>query len=133
MFVEGRSIEGITSPLICEEVDVPLNVRIVKPAGKFLRKVEEKARETGDLDVLSRADLEIIALALQKKGVLVTNDFAVQNVAEALGIEVEKLGKGIRKIIRWEWYCPACGRRYERKGICEVCGTELKRRPKAQG
>ena len=132
MFVEGRNIEGITSPLICEEVDVPLNVRVVKPAGEFVRKVEEKAEETGDLDVLSRADIEIIALALQEKGVLVTNDFAVQNVAEALGIKVEKLGKGIRKRIRWEWYCPACGRRYKRKGICEVCGTELKRRPRSR-
>jgi len=73
------------------------------------------------------------ALALEIGGKVATNDFAVQNVAEALGIEFIPVGKRIRRKIEWEWYCPACGRRYGKKGICEFCGTKLKRRPKSPG
>lgn len=133
VFVEGRAVEGITTPAVAEEVRIPPTIEVRKPSEKCVRVVKEKARETGDLDVLSRADIEVLALALEIGGKVATNDFAVQNVAEALGIEFIPVGKRIRRKIEWEWYCPACGRRYGKKGICEFCGTKLKRRPKSPG
>ena len=106
-------------------------MNILEPSEDSLRKVIEAAEETGDLEVLSEADIELLALALELNATVVTNDFAVQNVAEKLGLEWEGIGKSIRRFIQWEWYCPGCKRVYERKGKCEFCGLELKRRPKS--
>lgn len=47
----------------------------------------ETAQKSGDLPVLSHADIEAIALALPKSATLVTDDYAMQNVAEYLGIK----------------------------------------------
>ncbi|MCH2439853.1 MAG: hypothetical protein MK220_00750, partial [Candidatus Poseidoniia archaeon] len=45
-----------------------------------LEQVETAAQETGDAGVLSPVDLELLALALERKATLVTDDFAMQNV-----------------------------------------------------
>ncbi len=128
-FIEGRDLNGVTAPAVAEETEVPPVVEIIAPAPENIKKVEKAAEATGDLDVLSRADVEVLALALQTGGAVVTNDFAVQNVAKKLGVEVEASGKQIKKEIKWVWYCPACGWKRRRKGVCERCGTETKRRP----
>ncbi|HDR53241.1 MAG TPA: hypothetical protein ENN60_01010 [archaeon] len=137
VFVEGRVATGVTTPGVAREARLPPEglpgVEIMAPGGRWLEKARATAQKTGDLDVLSPADLEVVALALEIGGIVVTSDFAVQNVARAAGLEVEPLGKSIRKGIEWAWYCPACGRttpRGGRKGECGVCGTEMKRRPR---
>ncbi len=136
VFIEGRSLHGFTVPAVVEEVGesrIPPTVEVIKPKKEFLEKVVETARKTGDLDVLSRADIELLALALQLKAKLVTDDFAIQNVAKILEIEVEPISKSIKKVLKWIWYCPVCGGTYTRKGVCEFCGVELKRRPANKG
>jgi UPF0271 protein len=107
-----------------------------KPA--TIMKVEEVARKTNDRKYLSNSDLSILALALDliEEGwnpVILTDDFSIQNVAKVLGIEYASIAtRGIRKVINWKLYCPACGRRYEDEKIseCKVCGTKLKRKPR---
>lgn len=128
--IEGAAGEGVTGPGVAGETEVPATVNVVEPKKEFVTRVEQAARETGDLDVLSRADAEVLALALQLGAVLVSNDYAVQNVASRLGIEWQGTRGGMEREIEWEWYCPACGRRYARRQECVVCGTETKRRPK---
>jgi UPF0271 protein len=128
-FIENDRVEGVTTPSVAREADVPAHVEVREPGDDAKRRVREAARSSGDLDVLSRADVDVLALALETGGTLVTNDFAVQNVASRLGVKWEGQGKAIDRQITWTWYCPACGRTSARKGPCPVCGTETKRRP----
>ena len=64
---------------------------------------------------------------------IVTDDYAIQNVANQMGVEFASLMTfGIKFRLYWIKYCPACHRKYPsdyRFKHCKVCGTELKRRP----
>lgn len=134
-FIESSFIKGITTPGVAKETKIPADIEIREPRKDSIKAIEIVARETGDLDVLSKADREVLALAYETKATLVTNDFAVQNVASKMEIDWESTEKGISRNIKWEWYCPACwkkaqdARKRSRKGVCEFCGTETKRRP----
>ena len=90
------------------------------------------ARETGDYAKLSEADISIIALALQLGIMLVTNDYAVANVATTLKIPVKSVaGKGITHTRRWIAYCSACGRAFGPNAKeCRFCGNRLRRKYK---
>jgi len=107
-------------------------LQIVNSDRKSIQKVVAAARETGDYAKLSEADISIIALALQFAIVLVTNDFAVANVASTLKIPVKSVsGKGIRQTRRWIAYCSACGRAFGPNAIeCRLCGNRLRRKYK---
>jgi len=64
-------------------------LRIRSPTSASLEEVAEKARVLGDRVVLSKADTGVLALALElrsegKTPVIVSDDYAVQNVAEGL-------------------------------------------------
>jgi len=102
-----------------------------------LRVVEETSSKVGDVGVLSKADREVLALALDLREsgllpVIVTDDYAIQNVSETLGVEHASLSTfGIAQKFDWIYYCPACFRRYKLEDAerpCRVCGTRLKRK-----
>lgn len=112
-------------------------MKIQPPTVDSLTEVTNQAKLQGDRLVLSKADSSILALAvdLKKNGkipIIVSDDYAVQNVAEGLGIEYQSLSSlGIRQKYKWIYYCPACFKRYltgDTK-ICSVCGTKLRRKP----
>jgi endoribonuclease Nob1 len=107
-------------------------LQIVNSDRKSIQKVVAAARETGDYVKLSEADISIIALALQLEIVLVTNDYAVANVATILKIPVKSAaGKGIRQTRRWIAYCSACGRAFGPNAKeCRLCGNRLRRKYK---
>jgi UPF0271 protein len=105
-----------------------LTVRV--PAPRYLAAVSLAAQKTGDSDVLSAADRDLLALALELGGSLLTDDFAVQNVAQALGITVVPLRERRAAAIRWKFRCTGCGRYYQGGGECPVCGAIIKRRLK---
>lgn len=99
---------------------------------KNIEKVVAAARRTGDYQKLSEADISIIALALQLKIVLVTNDYAVANVATTLKIPVKSVAsKGITHTRRWIAYCSACSRAFGPNAKeCRLCGNRLRRKYK---
>jgi len=112
-------------------------LKIQIPSKSSLTEVSNKARTLGDKVVLSGTDTSILALALDlskegKAPVIVSDDYAVQNVAEELKLTYQSLATlGIREKFNWIFYCPACFKRYpsgERQD-CVVCGTKLKRKP----
>ena len=131
-FVESSFLKGVTAPGVAKETKVPPDIEIRIPKKESLAAVETAAGKSGDLDVLSRADKEVLALAYELKAILVTNDFAVQNVASRMGLSWEPTEKGIKEEIKWEWFCPACWKKSRGKGACEFCGTLTKRRPKSR-
>ena len=112
-------------------------LKIQTPTNESLTEVSERARTLGDKLVLSATDASIIALALDlsKQGqtpVIVSDDYAVQNTAEALSLTYQSLATlGIREKYNWIYYCPACFRQYPTGSTqdCAICGTRLKRKP----
>ncbi len=109
---------------------------VKKPTVSSMRSVQGVSSKVGDVGVLSRADVEVLALTLDLKEnglspVIVSDDYAIQNVAETLGVEHASLATfGITRKFDWIYYCPACFRRYsvEDARACGVCGTRLKRK-----
>ena len=104
----------------------------------FLDRVKASATLVGDTFFLSEADRQVLALALELKTqgyspLIATDDYSIQNVANQMDIEFASLATfGIRFRLRWIRYCPACHKRYpanHKSRKCEVCGTELKRKP----
>jgi UPF0271 protein len=112
-------------------------LKIRSPTSESLRQVWEKAKALGDKIVLSKADASVLALALDllregMKPIVVSDDYAVQNVAEGVELGYQSLATlGIRERFEWIYYCPACFRRYpdSELEVCQVCGTKLKRKP----
>jgi UPF0271 protein len=112
-------------------------LKIQSPSPVSIEKVRQKAKVLGDRIVLSKADTSVLGLALDllregRDPVVVSDDYAVQNVAEGLEIAYQSLATlGIRQKFEWTYYCPACYRRYPEgeMEVCQVCGTKLKRKP----
>ncbi len=113
-------------------------LKLRAPKVEFLDRVKDSSRDVGDVLFLSDVDLQVLALALELKSagnkpLIVTDDYSIQNVADQLGLEFAPLMTfGIRFRLHWIRYCPACRRKYPpdyKHRRCEVCGTELKRKP----
>ena len=111
---------------------------IKSPSEEFVSKVQASSAGVGDSFLLSETDKQVLALALELKasGVdpqIISDDYSIQNVATQLGIKFASLAtQGIRRLLRWIRYCPACHKGYSadyRSDECEICGTALKRKP----
>ncbi|HOX34207.1 MAG TPA: nucleotide-binding protein [Methanoregulaceae archaeon] len=100
---------------------------IREPSQESIKRVQAAASTAGDLEALSATDAGILALALDVGGLLLTDDFAVQNVALALGIPVRSLQQRKAKRRAWKFRCTGCGQMGEKPGICLVCGSQIKR------
>jgi UPF0271 protein len=108
------------------------SLQLIDPDKGSFEKVKAAARKTADYQKLSQADFSIIALALQLKTTLLTDDYAVANVAAALKIPVESSSsKGIKETRKWIVYCSACGKVFGPTAKeCPMCGNNLKRKYK---
>jgi len=108
------------------------NLKVIDPEPRHATTVKKAAEKTGDLQRLSEADISVLALALQMKSALVTDDYALANVAATIGIKVSSSsGKGITEVRKWTSYCSACGKAFGPKETeCPLCGNRLKRRYK---
>ena len=101
---------------------------VVSPGGQSLAQVIKAASETGDDARLSPVDLEILALAIELKAVVMSDDYSIQNLASHMGIEYFPLGQeGIRRKLRWRYKCTGCGRVWKDMHIeCPICGASLR-------
>lgn len=146
------SEEQVTVPKVEEEIrkDSMVLVRfktalesgkltVKAPSEEFLRKVKASASKVGDSFKLSETDVQLLSLALELKAEgftpqVVTDDYSIQNVATQLGMDFSALATfGIKRLLEWIRYCPACYREYPANCStkeCQVCGTELKRKPR---
>jgi UPF0271 protein len=100
------------------------------PEPETVERVERAAAETGDDGVLSRTDIRLVAAAFELDGHLVTDDYAMQNVAEKLSVAVEVIARsGIDEQRDWRFQCEGCGREFDDdEGRCPVCGSDLTRK-----
>ena len=100
------------------------------PEHRFIITVNEAAKKSGDFPNLSHEDISTIALSLQLKAELVTDDFAISNVAKNLDVKVSPvMTDGIKNVITWIYYCPGCKTTFSEVSECPRCGSKLKRKP----
>jgi len=116
-------------------------VKVRAPTQEFLVAAKASACKVGDSFKLSKADMQLLSLALELKEQgyapqIVTDDYSIQNVTKQLGIEFLALATfGIKRLLEWIRYCPACHKQYPANSKfkeCQICGTELKRKPRRQ-
>jgi UPF0271 protein len=108
-------------------------IEVLEPSEESVRKVYEQIRETGDQ--VSKTDIELLALSLDLKergAILLTDDYAIQNLAVLLDIPYRKVSlPGIKEVFRWASVCPACEKTYASSALeCPSCGLVLKRKPR---
>ncbi|SFM49955.1 NOB1 family endonuclease [Methanolobus profundi] len=107
--------------------------RVEMPGEDFREAVLKIAKETRDCEELSATDVDILAKALEYKdnSVLLTDDYAVQNVARVMGIEVKPVAqKKIKDVLVWQKQCAGCRRYFDSGDVCPVCGSALRKRRK---
>ena len=107
-------------------------LKVMKAQKNSYDVVNKEAKETGDYDVLSKVDRDILALGYECKGTIITDDFAIQNVALALELKfLSCSGKVISEKRAWRYKCTACNHKEKVKlKNCSVCGSEEIRRIK---
>ena len=148
-FYAGIPYQGsgryFTTYLVLEEVRhhsvgsslIHSRVQVTEPTPGSVDRVKGTAAKTGDIGALSLTDISILALGLDLKngegGVsLVSDDFAVRNVAEVLSIPLASttMKGGEWKNSTWKIYCRGCGKTYTNPKLttCPVCGTQLVRK-----
>jgi len=145
IFIQGIDVEGFTTPKVVEEVKDPESrlfleglisagkVKVLVPSKESVEAVMEAARRTGELNELSEADVEVLALAYELKATLLTDDYNLQNIAKTLGIPFKTLKRGIKRVIRWNYVCIGCGKRFSEmppEGVCPDCGSPVKLIPR---
>ncbi len=104
-------------------------LKITDPDSEFIEKIKTTSKKTGDFNQLSKQDISVIALCLQMNGEIITDDFAISNVAKNLNLKVSPLmTSGINDVGNWIHYCPGCRKNFESGSECPLCGTQLKRK-----
>lgn len=138
----ASSEQGHTTSLVFEEIEhIKKNhgaievllqtgrLKIMDADDESSKTAREAARKTGDIQQLSEADISAVALALQMNGQIITDDFAVSNLAKNMYIEVHPImTKGIKDVGRWNYYCAACRKEFSSASVCTVCGSALRRK-----
>lgn len=138
VFIWGKRPDGelITTPAIVAELkDIRtksllhiFEARVESPTSQSLREAQKAAAKTGDINVLSPADLEVLAKALEYGAVLATDDYALQNVALHLGLKIEPIGQPkIKRKLKRVQRCQGCGKRFEGEA-CPDCGSPARKK-----
>ena len=133
--VENELLTGTIAQLRFRLSKEKGNLTVRPPSPRSRQTVDKASAQTGEKGFLSEADRDVVALALDLKRsgldpVIVSDDYAIQNLAEHLQLKYGSLANfGIVHKFQWIMYCPACHRRYKHPAkACRVCGTELRRK-----
>ena len=105
-------------------------IKVIEPDPRCLKTVNETCKKLGCLDLLSPTDMDVLALAIETKLPIVTDDYDIQNLCRELGLKFETvMFKGVRTTLKWEKECTACGAKVD-GDECQVCGSRsIKSRP----
>jgi UPF0271 protein len=129
-----------TIPLVREELEDEAayrfdalegsGMRIHIPDPGTVQRVEHAARDTGDAATLSSTDVRLLGAAFELDATLVTDDYAMQNVAEKLDVAVDVIARsGIEERRDWQFQCQGCGRTFDdNRDRCSICGSDLERK-----
>jgi len=107
---------------------------IRQPTEQAKKIIVETMKRLGENLRLSIADQMVLALAVDvsnekdKKPVLLSDDYSIQNIASVLDISVQSISqKGITKTFKWIRRCRGCGRILSpEESVCKICGSTAK-------
>jgi len=105
-------------------------LEVLEPDAAARVRAREAAAAAGEQEALSSTDIDVLALAVQIDAVVVTDDYAIQNVARRLEVTAIPLQQKGTAGIRWRYRCTGCGKYCTGPGDCPVCGAPVKRRIK---
>lgn len=115
-----RAAEGLVDTMV--ETG---RVAVREPGDGARGRVESALARTGD--EISGPDASVLALALETDSRLLTDDYAVSNVAAELGLKVSPLmTRGPKERRVWRRACPRCGSA-ARGPECPECGSPTKK------
>jgi len=104
-------------------------LKIIDPETKYKDLIVKMAKATGDFRNLSEEDISSIALCLQLNGEILTDDFAISNVSESLGLKtIPLMTAGIKVKGNWVYYCPGCHKNFSDSTECPICGNILRKK-----
>ena len=104
-------------------------LKIREPDSESTKSAIKASKDTGDFPQLSKQDMSVIALCIETKGEIITDDFAISNVAKNLELKISPImTKGIKDVGKWVHYCPGCRTNHASGNECPACGTPLKRK-----
>ncbi len=124
-----------TVPEVIEEVKDRLNriklgmfdINVLNPKKKTIEEIKKKILEFMPLEKLSDTDIKIIALAYELKGIVLTDDFSIQNACYFLRIPFQGVTREIKEAYIFRKLCPNCRKIYSNdKKKCSICGSNLK-------
>ncbi|MEN6343199.1 MAG: PIN domain-containing protein [Methanospirillum sp.] len=107
------------------ELALERGLLVLEPSASALGAVDAAAAASGDADRLSATDRDLLALALEHGGTLVTDDFALQNAALRLGVGCRPIAQRRAAPRRRGYRCTGCGRYGDGPGECPVCGAAI--------
>jgi UPF0271 protein len=99
-------------------------LKIMDPDKDSTNAAISSAKETGDFPQLSKQDISIIALCINLNGEIISDDFAITNVAKNIGLKISPIMTNSFQV----HYCPGCRTNYINGKECPMCGTPLKRK-----
>lgn len=142
-FFYNMDIEGelYTTPEVIDECSDPASsarivvyrergLRVREPEKDSVDNVLKVSEKTGDVGKLSKTDIGLLALALENDARICSDDFAIRNVALALGISIEPMMQRRIRYIEWKFRCKGCARYYDKAMVCPVCGADVTRKLK---
>jgi endoribonuclease Nob1 len=104
-------------------------LNVIEPEKKYSELIIKMAKATGDFRNLSKEDISSIALCLQLNGEIITDDFAISNVSESLGLKtIPLMTNGITDKGKWVYYCPGCHKNFSDSTECPICGNKLRKK-----
>ena len=138
----GSQIDSYTTPEVYDEIQhikknhdalgILLETKrltMIQPEKEYTEIVIKMSKTTGDFNQLSKEDISSVALCLQLNGELITDDFAVSNVAQNLGLKVSPIMTlGIKDVGNWIYYCPGCHKNFSKSKECPICGNQLRKK-----
>lgn len=89
-----NELKDLKSSSLAEVARLQSDLKSLNPKKKYLKEVEKKAKNIGSLSHLSNTDIEVLALALEKQGKIVTDDYTMQNLAAHLDLEYQGVMRG---------------------------------------
>ena len=115
-------------------------IKLLEADQKFAVELANFLNQNG-ISKLSKSDLSLLALSFQfqneqKKFVVLSDDYDIQNVLALKKIPFEAVIHGIiKKVFKFQKKCRGCGRVYPAafpSMVCEDCHSQLKNLPKTQ-
>ena len=103
-------------------------LEIISPEENSKEVVMKAAKKSGDIEKLSSTDIDVMALAYEINGTILSDDYRIQNVSSILDINYENIQQEkIREEFNWEYRCSGCGRYFEKEHKeCPICGSSLR-------